>query len=158
MPKRNPLLLDPLFPPLLMASATTIALRTMLMWPASGRLTDWQRREAGKMVHEKTVAVQESQAEVFAIAWAAMLTPWTIWAGGQSGQQAFDRAATRILLPFSSRASSNARRLAVRVMRPMLDVAPIAAAAPTAALETLLPASASGRVAGKPTRRRSRSR
>jgi hypothetical protein len=154
--KRNPHLLNPLLPPLMMASATTIALRTMLMWPASGRLTDWQRKEAGKMVREKAVAVQESQAEVFAIAWAAMLTPWTVWAGGQSGQQAFDRAASRILQPFSSRASSNARRLAVRAMRPMLDVVPIAASAPTAAVETLLPASGPGRGAGSPARRRSR--
>ena len=36
--------------PLAMSSATVIGLRSWLLWPADGRHTDWQRREAARMV------------------------------------------------------------------------------------------------------------
>ena len=61
-------MLNPWAAPLMMSSANVIAMRTWLMSPAGGRSSDWQRREAQRMVGEKLDAVRESQAEAMSLA------------------------------------------------------------------------------------------
>jgi hypothetical protein len=123
-------IVNPLLAPLMIASASTIALRTMLMVPERGRLSTWQRREAGQMIMEKAAAMQESQLEAIAFAWSALWMPWTLWGSGAAGTKAFERAAGRMIEPYSTRASRNARRLSVRAMKPVFDAVPIVAATP----------------------------
>jgi hypothetical protein len=120
----HPLFVNPLIAPMMIASASTIALRSMLMIPSGGRLSRWQRKEAGDMVFEKAAAIQESQLEALTFAISAMWMPWTAWTGGAADSKAFEEAADRIIQPFSGRASRNARRLTARAMNPMLMLAP----------------------------------
>jgi hypothetical protein len=116
-------MINPLIAPLLMTSATTIALRTMMMWPVEGRHSSWQRKEAGRMVSEKLAAIQESQLEAMTLAWRATWMPWTVWTPGGYDSRAVEQATGKLLEPFSGRAASNARRLTARAMRPLPMVA-----------------------------------
>ena len=121
---------NPWFVPLMVASASTIALRTMMMVPAGGRLSPWQRREAARMVDEKAAAVQASHARVLELAWRAWTTPWLFWAPGGHAPlgRMIGEGTASIVRPFGRRAAGNARRLGARAARPLLPAVPILAA------------------------------
>ena len=115
--------------PLAISSASVIAMRTLLLWPATGRHTAWQRREGARMVAEKVDAVRESQTEALALAWRLCWMPWTVYGplAGRSLHEAGVAAAESIAAPFSRRAAGNARRLQARVDA---SVPPVAALVP----------------------------
>ncbi|RPH42644.1 MAG: hypothetical protein EHM87_16220 [Burkholderiales bacterium] len=115
-------MLNPWMVPLTMTSANVIALRTWMMVPLEGRQTDWQRREAARMVDEKVEAVREAQAEALALAWKMCFTPWAVWGplAGRSLPQAMASATDSMVRPFNRRAVGNAKRLQARAMQPAL--------------------------------------
>ncbi|HYF58365.1 MAG TPA: hypothetical protein VEA81_05370 [Burkholderiaceae bacterium] len=123
-------MVPPWFAPLALASAGTIALRTMLMVPAGGRFTDWQRREAARMVDEKLAAVREAQLEAISVAWRMAFAPWTVWAtiATDGPSVAMAAAAESMVEPFGRRASGNLRRLSARAMGAELAAMPLALA------------------------------
>ncbi len=110
---------DPWMMPLSMSSATVIGLRAWLLWPADGRHTDWQRREAARMVGEKLEAIRESQLEALSLAWRAWFMPWTLWhpLSGRAPTSSMAAATGAMVAPFSRRAAANARRLQARAVR-----------------------------------------
>ena len=108
--------MNPWQAPMMIASAQTIALRTMLMWPAGGRHDAWQRREAVRMVSEKADAVREAQLEALTLAWRMVWMPWTVWTPGGSALSAATHAAAPLVTPFSKRARGNARRLTSKAL------------------------------------------
>lgn len=124
-------MLNPWFTPLMLSSASTIALRTMMMVPEGGRFSPWQQREALRMVDEKMAAVRESHALAVALALRAWTTPWLLW--GPMGEAPLRRmmgeGTATVVEPFGRRAASNARRLGARAARPMPAAVPAIAAA-----------------------------
>jgi len=86
------------------SSASTIALRTMLMFPENGRLDAWQRQESIDMVAEKLLAMHESHRVAIEMAWRLWLTPW-------SAPKSPHRALSQLMKPYSRRTSANTRRL-----------------------------------------------
>ena len=112
-------MLDPWMMPLAMSSATVIGLRGWLLWPVDGRHTDWQRREAARMVGEKFEAIRESQAEALSLAWRAWFMPWTLWSPltGRMPSSSMAAATSAMVAPFSRRAAANATRLQARAVR-----------------------------------------
>ena len=118
--------------PLAMSSATVIGLRSWLLWPADGRHTDWQRREAARMVGEKLEAVRESQAGAMALAWRLWFMPWTVWGplSGRGLSSAMASATGALVEPFSRRAAGNATRLQARAVREAVQALPAMAALP----------------------------
>jgi hypothetical protein len=121
---------NPWFGPLMFASASTIALRTMMMVPSAGGFSPWQRREAARMVDEKLEAVRESQAEALEFAMSAWTAPWRFWSLGQDGalRRLAGEATASMVAPFGRRAAGNARRLGARAIQPMLPAVPALAA------------------------------
>ena len=115
-------MLNPWAAPLMMSSASVIAMRTWLMIPAGGRSSDWQRREAQRMVGEKLDAVRESQAEAMSLAIRMWFTPWSVWGpmAGPDVHRAMAVATDPIVAPFARRADANVRRLQARAMAPLL--------------------------------------
>ena len=126
---------NPWFGPLLMASASTIALRSWLMTPVDGRYSAWQRREGARMVAEKVAAMQEAQLHALGLAWRMWFAPWTLFLPGDvpGTRRAMHRAGEEIARPFGRRAAANARRLAARASDPATAIAPVLAAAKVAA-------------------------
>jgi hypothetical protein len=112
--------------PLAISSATVIGLRTWLLWPIDGRPTDWQRREAARMVGEKVEAVRESQAEALALAWRLWFTPWAVWGplSGRSLSTSVHAATDAMVKPFSRRAAGNATRLQAHAVRTAAQAIP----------------------------------
>jgi hypothetical protein len=136
--------------PLAMSSATVIGLRTWLLWPVEGRHSDWQKREAARMVGEKVEAVREAQAEALALAWRMWFVPWTVWGplAGRSLSSSMNAATGAMVRPFSRRAAGNASRLQAHAMRTAAQALPAMAALPA-----LLPAAAA-----TPAKRRAKTR
>lgn len=126
---------NPLYGPMMWASASTIAMRMWLMVPAGGRSSPWQRREASRMVTEKVAAVQESQARAAAMMWRMWFSPWTLWTDAASprSRRAAERAAVQLTAPFARRAAANARRLRTRAIDPRHAVVPLIEAGRVAA-------------------------
>lgn len=126
---------NPWLGPLMLASASTIALRSKLMTPVDGRFSAWQRREGARMVAEKVAAVQEAQLAALALAWRMWFAPWTLFMPGDArgARRAMDRAGERIARPFGRRAAANAQRLAQRAADPANAIVPALAAAKLAA-------------------------
>lgn len=136
--------MNPWAVPLMMSSASVIAMRTWMLIPAGGQPSAWQRREAARMVGEKVDAVRESQAEAMAIAMRVWFNPWAVWGpmatDGVHGVVA--EAAESMVAPFARRADANMKRLAARAAEPMRAVSwPVAAlaAAPAALTGTKAP-------------------
>jgi hypothetical protein len=140
---------NPWLTPLMMSSANVIAMRTWMLWPAGGRLDDWQRRESKRMVDEKVAAVREAQLQAMSLAWQMCFAPWALWmpGSGQSPQQAMHAATDALVRPFSRRANANAARLGTRAARSAIE----AWTAPAAAVMA-----AAGGPAARPARRRGR--
>jgi hypothetical protein len=123
-------MLNPWFAPLMLSSASTIALRTLMMVPEGGRFSPWQQREALRMVDEKMAAVRESHALAVELAVQAWTTPWLFWGPlGEAPLRRMGEGTAAVVGPFSRRAESNARRLGARAARPMLAAVPALAAA-----------------------------
>lgn len=145
--------------PFAMSSATVIGLRTWLLWPIDGRPTDWQRREASRMVGEKVEAVREAQGEALSLAWRLWFAPWTVWGplSGRSLPASVHAATDAMVKPFSRRASGNAARLQAHAMRTAAQAIPTMAVLPVLALAAPAKRSATSRgaAAGRtPSRRR----
>ena len=143
--------LNPWAVPLMMSSASVIAMRTWMQIPAGGQPTAWQRREAARMVDEKVDAVRESQAEAVAIAMRVWFNPWAVWGpiNGDGVHGLVAEATESMVAPFARRADANMKRLAARAAEPM-----IGAAWPVAALEATVPAALAALQGTKPPRRR----
>ena len=115
-------MLNPWAVPLMMSSANVIAMRTWMMIPAGGPSSDWQRREAQRMVGEKVDAVRASQAEAVSLAMRMGFTPWAVW-GPMTGPDLHRAAAAAtdpIVAPSTRRADAHVRRLQARAMAPLL--------------------------------------
>jgi hypothetical protein len=117
-PRRSANVTNPWLAPLMMSSASVIAMRTWMLWPVDGRSTAWQRREAGRMVGEKLEAVREAQVEALALAWQAWFAPWSVWGpmAGRGLPQAMASATETMVRPFGRRAAANAKRLGTRAV------------------------------------------
>ena len=140
--------LNPWAVPLMMSSASVIAMRTWMLIPAGGQPSAWQRREAERMVDEKVDAVRESQAEAVAIAMRVWFNPWAVWGpmNGDGVHGLVAEATESMVAPFARRADANMKRLAARAAEPLMG-----AAGPVAALAATAPAALQGT---KPPRRR----
>ncbi|MCA3177716.1 MAG: hypothetical protein O9345_17845 [Burkholderiaceae bacterium] len=125
-------MIRPWMMPLAMSSVTVIGLRTWLLWPIDGRPTDWQRREAARMVGEKVEAVREVQAEALSFAWRLWFAPWTVWGplSRRSLPASVHAATDAMVKPFSRRASGNVARLQAHAMRTAAQAIPTMAALP----------------------------
>jgi hypothetical protein len=115
--------------PLMFASASTIALRTLLLTPVDGRFTPWQVNESQRMIHEKFAALHEAQVEAASVAWRLWLASWN---GPAATRRSARAGAATVAQPFVRRARANARRLGGKAGKP-LAVAPMVAPIQTAA-------------------------
>ena len=125
-------MINPWMIPLTISSATVIGLRTWLLWPLEGRHTDWQKREAARMVGEKVDAIRESQTEALALAWRMTFVPWTVWGplAGRSLSSSMAAATDAMVAPFSRRAAGNATRLQAHAIRTAVQAWPAMAGLP----------------------------
>jgi hypothetical protein len=129
---------NPWFAPLMFSSASTIALRTLMMVPEGGKLSPWQQREAARMVDEKLAAVRESHALAVGLAVQAWMMPWLFWGPlGKAPLRRMGEGTATVIAPFARRAEGNARRLGARAV--LMPVAAPALAAVRAATAAGLP-------------------